>query len=205
MSSSQLSPVVFSSVGISESSSALSTFSSSASSDESIAISTAGIIDFKVVKKISIFSFVKGKSGTTSKIPSKNKSISSSSSFLSNAAKATVFKDKISSCLIQFILTPLRSNLHGTYKSGVKNSLRFLDLPLRPTKNIYPYIKYLSFELKSLCIISSVKLGFEPSSFKYSRPCVKSVSESFKNIHLLSLSPFKFLKVELLTSSLTQS
>ena len=29
-----------------------------------------------------------------------------------------------------------RSNLQGTYKSGVKNSLCRRDLPLRPTRNI---------------------------------------------------------------------
>ena len=113
------------------------TLSSSTSSDGSVEISKSGINDFKVVRKISIFSFVTGKSGTTSKIPSKNKSTSSSSSpFLRSAAKAPVLRDKTSSCKIQFILTPLRSNLHGTYKSGVKNSLCRFDFPLRPTRNI---------------------------------------------------------------------
>ena len=123
MISSRLSPLI-STFDKSCEDSSLETLSSSAFSDSSDIISTSGIKDFNVVKKTSIFSFVIGKSGTTSNIPSKKESTSSSSSlFFIKDAKAPVLSESMSSCLIQFIFTPFRSNLQGTYSNGVKNSL----------------------------------------------------------------------------------
>ena len=169
-------------------------------------ISTSGRIDFKVVKNISTLSFVRGSSGTTSSKPSSICSISSSSSlFFIKAVKAPVFKERISSCNVQAIFTPSLSSLQGVYKRGVKNSFFLLVLELLPTRNMWPYIRYLSFWLISLCIINSVKSLSEPSSRRGLSKLVKSSSSPLRKIHLLSLSCFRFLKVELWTSSLTQS
>ena len=78
---------------------------------------------------MSNFSFVIGAVGTTSSNPSNNDSVSSSSSlFFIKAVSAPVLREINSSVNMQFMLTPLRSSLHGEYKSGVKNSFFFPDL-----------------------------------------------------------------------------